>query len=339
MTLGEKIKFLRENKGLNLSELAKRAGIAKSTLFKIEENKTNPTIKTIWAIAEILGVPFGELVGEGEIKEEGVSVTLIEKNDSFESYKMNLKENATYIAKPHFAGTKEKIFVLNGSITVGKVDDPKEINQGDVVEFDADCTHLYSAKSASTLIITIYYSKSRYFSEDVFVDVFDRDVYEELNNLVNSGVEVIRVIAKHDKYDGENVIKNENGIFIYKKRNLNFFEVKNINFEKIEGIYHFLPSFYTQKEMDRSIILHFTAFREELIFERYLALIGEINLAKSLALKSSFKELVECIDRKIYLTHLNNFLDKVRKKNIEVEITKLFSTYTDGGIYGIKLKK
>ncbi|WP_024790339.1 hypothetical protein [Lebetimonas sp. JH292] len=56
------------------------------------------------------------------------------------------------------------------------------------------------AKSASTLIITIYYSKSRYFSEDVFVDVFDRDVYEELNNLVNSGVEVIRVIAKHDKY-------------------------------------------------------------------------------------------------------------------------------------------
>ncbi|WP_024791602.1 hypothetical protein [Lebetimonas sp. JS032] len=55
------------------------------------------------------------------------------------------------------------------------MDDPKEINQGDVVEFDADCTHLYSA-----------------FSEDVFVDVFDRDVYEELNNLVNSGVEVIR---------------------------------------------------------------------------------------------------------------------------------------------------
>jgi transcriptional regulator with XRE-family HTH domain len=333
MTLGEKIKFFRENKGLNLSELAKKAGIAKSTLFKIEENKTNPTIKTIWAIAEILGVPFGELVGEGEIKEEGVSVVLIEKNEEFESYKMNLKKNATYIAKPHFAGVKEKIFVLKGNVTVGRVDNPKEINEGEVYEFDADIFHLYAAKSNSTLIITIYYSKKRYFSEDVFVDVFDRDVYEELNNLVNSGVEVVRVIAKHNKYDAQNVIKNEHGIFIYKKRELKFFEIKEIDFKS--GIYHFLPSFYTQKELDRSIILHFTAFREELIFERYLALIGEINLAKSLVLKSGFKELIEVLDRKKYLTHLNNFLENVKN----TEIKKLATTFADGGIYEVKIKK
>jgi transcriptional regulator with XRE-family HTH domain len=333
MKLGEKIRFLRENKGLNLSELAKKAGIAKSTLFKIEENKTNPTIKTIWAIAEILGVPFGELVGEGEIKEEGVSVTLIEKNEEFESYKMNLKKNAIYIAKPHFAGVKEKIFVLKGSVTVGRVDNPKEINEGDVFEFDADTFHLYAAKSISTLIVTIYYSKKRYFSEDVFVDLFDKDIYEELNNLVNSGVEVIRVIAKHDKYDAENVIKNENGIFIYKKRDLKFFEIKEIDFK--DGIYHFLPSFYTQKEMDRSIILHFTAFREELVFERYLALIDEINLAKSLVLKSGFKEFIEVLERKRYLTHLNNFLENV--KNVEVK--KIATTFADGGIYEVKIKK
>ncbi|GAX88336.1 conserved hypothetical protein [Lebetimonas natsushimae] len=337
MTLGEKIKFLRENKGLNLSELAKKAGIAKSTLFKIEENKTNPTIKTIWAIAEILGVPFGELVGEGEIKEEGVSVTLIEKNEEFESYKMNLKKNASYIAKPHFAGVKEKIFVLKGNVTVGRVDNPKEMNQGEVFEFDADTFHLYAAKNNSTLIVTIYYSKKRYFSEDVFVDVFDRDVYEELNNLVDSGVEVVRVIAKHDKYDAENVVKNENGIFIYKKRDLKFFEIKEMDFK--DGIYHFLPSFYSQKELDRSIILHFTAFKEEHIFERYLALIGEVNLAKSLILKSGFKELIEVLERKKYLTHLDSFLDKAREKNIKMEVKKLATTFRDGGIYEVKIKK
>jgi hypothetical protein len=252
---------------------------------------------------------------------------------------MNLKRNAVYIAKPHFAGTKEKIFVLNGTVTVGSVDNPKEINQGDVFEFDADAFHLYSAKSNSTLIVTIYYFKKRYFSEDIFVDVFDRDVYEELNNLVDSGVEVIRVIAKHDKYDAENVIKNENGIFVYKKRNLKFFDVKKIDLDNIKGIYHFLPSFYILKEMDRSIILHFTAFREELVFERYLALTGEINLAKSLSLKSGFKELIEALERKIYLTNLNSFLDKTREKNIDIEIKKLASTYADGGIYEIKTKK
>jgi hypothetical protein len=165
------------------------------------------------------------------------------------------------------------------------------------------------------------------------VDVFDRDVYEELNNLVNSGVEVIRVIAKHDKYDAKNIIKNENGIFVYKKRNLKFFEIKKMDFK--DGIYHFLPSFYTQKEMDRSIILHFTAFREELVFERYLALISEINLAKSLVLKSGFKELIEVLERKKYLTHLNNFLENVKN----TEIKKLATTFADGGIYEVKIKK
>ncbi|WP_457562816.1 helix-turn-helix domain-containing protein, partial [Caminibacter pacificus] len=184
MTLGEKIKFFRENKGLNLSELAKKAGVAKSTLFKIEENKTNPTINTIWAIAEVLGVPFGELVGEGEIKGEGVSVVLIEKTEEFESYKMNLKENAEYIAKPHFAGAKERIYVLSGEAIVGPVDNPKNIKSGETIEFRADKTHIYKSKISSVLIVTIFYPEKRYFQEDVFVDVFDEEVYERLNNLI-----------------------------------------------------------------------------------------------------------------------------------------------------------
>jgi len=331
MTLGEKIKFLRENKGFNLSELAKKAGVAKSTLFKIEENKTNPTINTIWAIAKVLGVPFGELVGEGEIKEEGVSVVLIEKNEKFESYKMSLKKDATYIAKPHFPGSKEKIYVLNGSVIVGSIDNPKEANEGDIVEFDADSVHLYKAKSSATLIVTIYYPKKRYFSEDIFVDVFDEKVYEELNSLIENGVEVVRVIAKVDNFDGENVIKNENGIFVYKKRNLKFYEIKEY---KGDGIYHFLPFFSTLKEMERSIILHFTAFREEFVFERYLALIGEVNLAKNLLLKSDFKELIEVLERKRHLTYLNNFLEEK-----VAEVKKIATTYKDGGIYEVKFKR
>ncbi|GAB6074983.1 helix-turn-helix domain-containing protein [Nautilia lithotrophica] len=262
MTLGEKIKFFRENKGLNLSELASRAGVAKSTLFKIEENKTNPTINTIWAIAEVLGVPFGELVGEGEVKGEGVSVVLIEKTDEFESYKMNLRSGAEYIAKPHFAGAVERVYVLKGDVKVGSVDNIHPLHAGEILEFEADKTHIYSALTPSILIVTIYYLKFKYFKEDVFVDVFDREVYERLNFYIQSGVEIIRVIAKHDKFDAQNVVKNEHGIFIYGDINVKFDEPLSI------------------REYEKREILK--NFSEENVYACYLALIGEVEMAREL---------------------------------------------------------
>src|SRR5215470_2584335 len=52
----------RERVGLSLSELAKRAGIAKSTLSQLESAAGNPSVETLWALGVALGVPFSRLV-------------------------------------------------------------------------------------------------------------------------------------------------------------------------------------------------------------------------------------------------------------------------------------
>uniref|UniRef100_UPI0013B3B296 helix-turn-helix domain-containing protein n=1 Tax=Nonomuraea lactucae TaxID=2249762 RepID=UPI0013B3B296 len=52
----------RDRAGLSLSELAKRAGLAKSTLSQLEAGAGNPGVETLWAIAAALGVPFSRLV-------------------------------------------------------------------------------------------------------------------------------------------------------------------------------------------------------------------------------------------------------------------------------------
>ncbi len=52
----------RVRAGLSLSELAKRAGIAKSTLSQLEAAGGNPSMETLWALAVALGVPFSALV-------------------------------------------------------------------------------------------------------------------------------------------------------------------------------------------------------------------------------------------------------------------------------------
>src|SRR5262245_63937220 len=52
----------RERAGLSLSELAKRAGVAKSTLSQLEAGTGNPSVETLWALGVALDVPFSRLV-------------------------------------------------------------------------------------------------------------------------------------------------------------------------------------------------------------------------------------------------------------------------------------
>jgi XRE family transcriptional regulator, master regulator for biofilm formation len=55
--IGERVKTLRQEKKLSLSELAEQAGVAKSYLSSLERNlQTNPSIQFLEKIASVLGV-------------------------------------------------------------------------------------------------------------------------------------------------------------------------------------------------------------------------------------------------------------------------------------------
>ena len=56
----------RERHGISLAELARRAGVAKSTLSQLEAGVGNPSIETLWALAVALDVPFSSLVDPPE---------------------------------------------------------------------------------------------------------------------------------------------------------------------------------------------------------------------------------------------------------------------------------
>ncbi len=52
----------RKKAGLSLAEIARRAGIAKSTLSQLEAGQGNPSIETLWAICVALNIPFSQLI-------------------------------------------------------------------------------------------------------------------------------------------------------------------------------------------------------------------------------------------------------------------------------------
>ncbi|MBY7144124.1 helix-turn-helix domain-containing protein [Virgibacillus sp. NKC19-3] len=63
--IGEKIKHLRQEKKMSLSELAERANVAKSYLSSIERNiQRNPSIQFIEKISAVLDVSVNDLILE-----------------------------------------------------------------------------------------------------------------------------------------------------------------------------------------------------------------------------------------------------------------------------------
>ena len=64
MNVGTKIRELREDKGLSLSELARQAGISKAYLSQIEAGKTTrPSGEALLRIASVLGSSVAALLG------------------------------------------------------------------------------------------------------------------------------------------------------------------------------------------------------------------------------------------------------------------------------------
>ncbi len=69
--IGERVKLLRKEKKMSLSELAEQAGVAKSYLSSLERNlQTNPSIQFLEKIAAVLNVPVDHLIHEQPNTEE-----------------------------------------------------------------------------------------------------------------------------------------------------------------------------------------------------------------------------------------------------------------------------
>jgi XRE family transcriptional regulator, master regulator for biofilm formation len=61
--IGERIKTHRMKRGISLSELADKAGVAKSYISSIERNiQQNPSIQFLEKVASVLGIPVNALL-------------------------------------------------------------------------------------------------------------------------------------------------------------------------------------------------------------------------------------------------------------------------------------
>lgn len=172
--VAQNIKRVRTTRGLSQAELARRSGIAKATLSQLEVGKSNPTMETLFALANVLAVPLGVLLHEGAsapvnisradgrpvIEGAAVDMSLVETFSSstvlHEIYLVHVRPGRQD-GTPHGSGVQERILVTQGRLRTGPTDRPAELSAGDYIIFDADRPHFYEALDTpvtATLLIT-----------------------------------------------------------------------------------------------------------------------------------------------------------------------------------------
>ncbi|TMV49442.1 helix-turn-helix domain-containing protein [Paenibacillus mesophilus] len=77
--IGKRVKELRLTKGLSLSELAEKAGVAKSYLSSIERDiQTNPSIHLLEKICAVLEVPIEAFLNDKKTTAQELDAEWIE---------------------------------------------------------------------------------------------------------------------------------------------------------------------------------------------------------------------------------------------------------------------
>ncbi len=158
----------RERAGLSLTEVARRAGIAKSTLSQLESGSANPSVETLWSLGVALNVPFSQLVepaappikviraGDGDpIRSDQAHFTgtLLASGGPGvrrDIYVIRMEPGAARTAEAHIARSVEHVVVGAGSLRAGPIDSPIELSAGDYAAFRGDVPHTYEALTPGT---------------------------------------------------------------------------------------------------------------------------------------------------------------------------------------------
>ena len=162
----------RERAGMSLAELARRAGLAKSTLSQLESGTGNPSLETLWALAMALDVQVSRLIGEAQARvqviraHEGVAAVSEQGNYAAtllaacprraqrDVYRVRAQPGARG-CPPHGLGMIEHVILASGRARIGPLGQEVELAPGDYIRHAADVPHVFEALAPDTVAVML----------------------------------------------------------------------------------------------------------------------------------------------------------------------------------------
>ncbi|WP_306028346.1 helix-turn-helix domain-containing protein [Stappia sp. MMSF_3263] len=163
----------RDLAGLSASALARRAGLAKSTLSQLEAGQGNPGIETLWALANALAIPVGRLLEaprpEIEVIRAGTGEGLRSGHADYvarllstapaagrrDIYMIEAEPGEPHRSAPHASGAREHVVLLAGRALVGPRGSEAELSAGDYIAYPADVAHAFEALAPGTRAVMV----------------------------------------------------------------------------------------------------------------------------------------------------------------------------------------
>lgn len=160
--IGANMRGIRKDAGFTLDVLAERSGVSKAMLSQIEAEKVNPTVATVWKIAQGLGVDINRLLegSNGPVRkfhvttrdnitvldtdEEGLHISVLtpfQMVEDLEMYLLTFAEGGSLRSRAHFPRTEEFLTVIRGSIRVRAGDRDASLGEGDFIRYQCDVEH------------------------------------------------------------------------------------------------------------------------------------------------------------------------------------------------------
>ncbi|MCF4114902.1 MULTISPECIES: helix-turn-helix domain-containing protein [Dethiosulfovibrio] len=171
--IAKNLKRLREERNLSLGELSKKSGISKVMLSQIEKKEGNPTINTIWKIANGLHVSYTALLERREPEIQAISKRDITPQEddgghyriycyypssptrNFELFHLELDAGQKHDSVGHPGKSQEYVMANEGHLTICIEDRNYELYPEDSLSFDASLPHRYENNGEKTVEATV----------------------------------------------------------------------------------------------------------------------------------------------------------------------------------------
>lgn len=161
--VGDRLRRLRHERGVSLSELAKHAGIDRETLSDVETGKVGATAETLWAITAQLGVPIGAILDapsepqimRGRAMEAELLEVFEDDRVTYELYRVTVPPGLTQTSPAHHEGVSEHVTVFTGTLSAGPMREPLTAGPGDHISWLSDVPHGYRAHGPDVVRATL----------------------------------------------------------------------------------------------------------------------------------------------------------------------------------------
>jgi len=185
-TVGQRVRELRDEKGLSLEDVARRTGLAVTALEEIEAGKANPPLGVLVKLGKALDMKLGTLIASGGQKNYTV-VRVAERKDMsryphtketsygysyqalapeksgrmMEPFMVTLREPSHEVAPSTHDG-QEFIFVLDGEMEAIVGEAVEVLGPGDCIYYDSTVPHLLRPRGGGpTTLVAVIYSQDR----------------------------------------------------------------------------------------------------------------------------------------------------------------------------------